>query len=131
MSFWYLPSILFKRKKINLTTMVPQLKLFAFVFLGELKTTKRHFEINRPLDAINKFQKHTTLKNTKTHWIKITSPFITPSRLPKGQVNLRAITDFLPFSQNYDFRKTFILALQIAMQLLMIAPTDYGRPVRK
>ena len=50
--------------------------------------------------------------------ISVYNPFETA----KGQVNLRAITKFLPFSQNYDFRKTFILALQIAMHLLMIAP---------
>ena len=36
-------------KKFDFTTMVPQVKLFSFVFLGELKTPKRHFEINWPL----------------------------------------------------------------------------------
>ena len=29
--------------------MVPQVELFSFIFLGELKTPQRHFEINRPL----------------------------------------------------------------------------------
>ena len=32
--------------------MVPQVELFMFIFLGELKTPKRHFEINRPLQLL-------------------------------------------------------------------------------
>ena len=31
--------------------MVPQVELFSFIFLGELKTPKRHFEINWPLES--------------------------------------------------------------------------------
>ena len=37
--------------------MVPQVELFSFVILGELKTHKRHFEINWPLI----WHKHTDL----------------------------------------------------------------------
>ena len=33
-------------KKFDFTTMVPQVELFSFVFWGELKTPKRHFEYN-------------------------------------------------------------------------------------
>ena len=39
-----------RTKKFNFTTMVPQVELFPFVFLGELKTPKRHFEIYWPLE---------------------------------------------------------------------------------
>ena len=35
-----------QRKKFNFTTMIPEVELFSFVFLGELKTPKRRFEIN-------------------------------------------------------------------------------------
>ena len=35
-----------RMKNFNFTTMVPQVELFSFVFYGELKTPKRHFEIN-------------------------------------------------------------------------------------
>ena len=42
-----LPKI--QTKKFNLPTMVPQVELFSFVFLEELKTPKRHFEVNGPL----------------------------------------------------------------------------------
>ena len=38
-----------RTKKFDFATMVPQVELFSFVFLGELKTPKRHFEINWPL----------------------------------------------------------------------------------
>ena len=31
--------------------MVPQVELLSFVFFGELKKPKRHFEINWPLEA--------------------------------------------------------------------------------
>ena len=65
---------------------------------------------------------HTTLKYKKSLNQDNISVVYNPFETAKGQVNLRAITKFLPFSQNYDFRKTFILALQIAMHLLMIAP---------
>ena len=41
-----------ERKEIDFTTMVPQVELFLFVFLGELKTPERHFEINWPLEKI-------------------------------------------------------------------------------
>ena len=34
-----------RTKKFDFTTLVPQVKLFLFGFLGELKTPKRHFEI--------------------------------------------------------------------------------------
>ena len=33
-------------KKFDLTTMIPQVDLFSFVFWKNLKTPKRHFEIN-------------------------------------------------------------------------------------
>ena len=36
-------------KKFNLTTTVPQVELFPFIFLKESTTPKRHFEINWPL----------------------------------------------------------------------------------
>ena len=42
-------------KKLNFTTMVPQVKLFLFFFLGELKTPKRHFEINWPSALLQLF----------------------------------------------------------------------------
>ena len=35
-----------RTKKIVLTTMIPQGDLFSFVFWENLKTPKRHFEIN-------------------------------------------------------------------------------------
>ena len=35
-----------RTNKFDFTTMVPQVELFLFVFLGELKSPKRHFEIN-------------------------------------------------------------------------------------
>ena len=39
-----------KRKKIfDLTTMIPQVDLFSYVFWKNLKTPKRHFEIHWPL----------------------------------------------------------------------------------
>ena len=67
------------------------------------------------------FQKHTTTLKYKESLNQDNISIYNPFETAKGQVNLRAITKFLPFSQNYDFRKTFILALQIAMHLLMIA----------
>ena len=36
-------------KKLNFTTMIPQVHLFLFVFVKKLKTPKRHFKINWPL----------------------------------------------------------------------------------
>ena len=36
-------------KKFDFTIMVPQVKLFSFIFLGEFTTPKRHLEINWPL----------------------------------------------------------------------------------
>ena len=39
-----------RTKEFDFTTMVPQVKLFSFVFWGELKTANRHFEINWPLE---------------------------------------------------------------------------------
>ena len=36
-------------KKLHLTSMVPQVEPIFFCFLEELKTPKRHFEINWPL----------------------------------------------------------------------------------
>ena len=68
------------------------------------------------------FQKYTTTLKFKESLNQDNISIYNPFETAKGQVNLRAITKFLPFSQNYDFRKTFILALQIAMHLLMIAP---------
>ena len=35
-----------RTKKFDLTTMIPQVDLFSFVFWKNLKTPKRHFEIN-------------------------------------------------------------------------------------
>ena len=35
-----------RKKSIELHTMITQGDLFSFVFLGELKTPKTHFEIN-------------------------------------------------------------------------------------
>ena len=35
-----------EQKKIDFTTMIPQVDLFSFVFWRKLKTSKRHFEIN-------------------------------------------------------------------------------------
>ena len=35
-----------RMKKFNSTTMIPQVDLFSFVFWKNLKTPKRHFEIN-------------------------------------------------------------------------------------
>ena len=39
-------------KKSDLTTMVPPVELFSFIFWKNLKTPKRHFEINWPLTAL-------------------------------------------------------------------------------
>ena len=36
-------------KEVDLTTMIPQVDLFSFIFWKNLKTPKRHFEINWPL----------------------------------------------------------------------------------
>ena len=44
-----------KRKKIDLTTMIHQVDLFSFVFWKNLKSPKRHFEINWPLRWDGKF----------------------------------------------------------------------------
>ena len=38
-----------RTKKVDLTTLIPQMELFSFVFWKNLKTTKGHFEINWPL----------------------------------------------------------------------------------
>ena len=38
-----------RMKKFDLTTMIPQVDLFLFVFWKNLKTPKRHLEINWPL----------------------------------------------------------------------------------
>ena len=38
-----------RTKQFDLTTMIPQVDLFSFVFWKNLKTPKRHFEINWPL----------------------------------------------------------------------------------
>ena len=35
-----------RMKKIEFTTMIPQVDLFSFIFWEKLKTPKRHFEIN-------------------------------------------------------------------------------------
>ena len=35
-----------RTKKIDFTTMIPQVDVFSFVFWEVLKTPKRHFEIN-------------------------------------------------------------------------------------
>ena len=49
-----------RAKQFALTMMVPQVELFSFVVLEELKPPKRHFEINWPLeesmDVILKFK---------------------------------------------------------------------------
>ena len=37
-------------KKFNLTTRIPQVDLFSFVFWKNLKTSKRHFVINSPVN---------------------------------------------------------------------------------
>ena len=34
-----------ERKKSDLSTMIPQVDLFSFIFWRKLKTPKRHFEI--------------------------------------------------------------------------------------
>ena len=39
-----------RTKKYNLTTMISQVDLFSFLFWKNLKTPKRHFEINWPLN---------------------------------------------------------------------------------
>ena len=36
--------------EFDLNTMVPQVNLFPFVFLEEIKDAKKHFEINWPLE---------------------------------------------------------------------------------
>ena len=46
MPFWYLQFSQQTNKNFDFITMVPQVKLFLFIFLEELKTSKRHFEIN-------------------------------------------------------------------------------------
>ena len=43
--------------------MVPQVELFSFVLLEEMKTPKRHFEINRPLDGRKRKKKRIFLFN--------------------------------------------------------------------
>ena len=49
MPFWYLQFSQKTNQKFDFTTMLPQVELFSFGFLGELKTPKRYFEINWPL----------------------------------------------------------------------------------
>jgi hypothetical protein len=39
-------------KKFDLTTMIPQVDLFSSVFWKNLKTPKRHFDINWPLKEV-------------------------------------------------------------------------------
>ena len=48
-TFWY-PQFFQKKwtKTFDLTTMIPQVDLFFFGFWKNLKTPKRHFEINWP-----------------------------------------------------------------------------------
>ena len=40
-------------KKFDFTTTIPQIDLFSFVIWKKLKTPKRHFEINWPLDMVD------------------------------------------------------------------------------
>ena len=44
--------------------MAPQVELFFVHFLEELKTTKRHFEINWPLKTNIKILEHCTVEET-------------------------------------------------------------------
>ena len=46
-----------RTKKFDLTTMIPQIELFSFVFRKNLKTTKGHFEINWPLPLVSQWVK--------------------------------------------------------------------------
>ena len=39
-----------RTNEFDFTTMIPQVDLFSFVFWKKLKTPKRHFEINWPLN---------------------------------------------------------------------------------
>ena len=45
-TFWYPQFFPKMNEKIVSTTMIPQVGLFSFVFWKNLKTPKRHFEIN-------------------------------------------------------------------------------------
>ena len=54
-----------KRKKIDLTTKIPQVELFSYVFLEELKTPKILFKINWPLAALGKPSNYTSIPHTK------------------------------------------------------------------
>ena len=45
-------------KKIGFTTIIPQVKLFLFVFWEKLKTPKRHFDANWPLAGTRKGEKN-------------------------------------------------------------------------
>ena len=40
-------------KKINFTSMVPQVEMFLVVFWVKLKTSERHFKINWPLQLFD------------------------------------------------------------------------------
>ena len=44
--FGFLNSSKKRTEKFDLTTMIPQVDLFSFVFWKNLKAPKRHFEIN-------------------------------------------------------------------------------------
>ena len=44
--FGILNSLKKRAKKIDFTTVIPQVDLFSFIFWKKLKTAKRHFEIN-------------------------------------------------------------------------------------
>ena len=37
-------------KKFDFTTIIPQVNLFSFIFWEKLKTPKRHFKVNCPLE---------------------------------------------------------------------------------
>ena len=61
--------------------MAPQIEFFSFVFWGELKTLKRHFETNWPLDAALP-----GLSCNKT-WVQMHGDFIksTPQKMCRGK----------------------------------------------
>ena len=63
MPFWYLQFSQKKNEKIQ-NYYYGTLSPIVFVpFLGELKTPKRHFEINWPLPVSRKFATHTFEEN--------------------------------------------------------------------
>ena len=59
-----------RTRKFNFSAMVTQVNLFSFIFLGELKTPKRHFKINWHLLLKDWAAKKVTIFHSIVHLVK-------------------------------------------------------------